>query len=157
MLFYKNDVVAWIHEDQSPNLGFLLVIACLFAFFPIIPYGIVTALLGAKYGVIVGGLISVTASTTVAVVMFILFRYLFPDAAHRHLAKFNRLQYVIKMYEKHPLLAVIILRLIPIIPAQVVNIYAAISRIPLISYIVATVLGKTPVMLLWIFIGHQLV
>nr|WP_276562782.1 VTT domain-containing protein [Paenibacillus anseongense] len=133
-----------------------MIIATLFALFPVVPYGLFAGALGAKFGFFTGGIINILASTCAALIMFLIFRYSFSGPARRMIARYQRVEHFTKMFEANAFLAVLFARLIPIIPAQVVNIYSAISRIKFITFTLATVLGKIPLMMTFALLGDQL-
>ncbi|MNI30176.1 SNARE associated Golgi protein [compost metagenome] len=60
------------------------------------------------------------------------------------------------MMEKSPFLAIFLARLIPVFPQAIVNIYPAFLNIRLLTYTVASALGKIPAMLVYSFLGKNL-
>ncbi|MGG1552335.1 TVP38/TMEM64 family protein [Paenibacillus ferrarius] len=152
----KEQLIIWIQRRDSTNIMAIMIIATLFALFPVVPYGLFAGALGAKFGFFTGGIINILASTCAALIMFLIFRYSFSGPARRMIARYQRVEHFTKMFEANAFLAVLFARLIPIIPAQVVNIYSAISRIKFITFTLATVLGKIPLMMTFALLGDQL-
>jgi uncharacterized membrane protein YdjX (TVP38/TMEM64 family) len=156
ILLNKEQLVTWIQQKDSTNILAMLIIAILLALFPVVPYGLVAGAIGAKVGFLIGGVINIVASTCAAILMFVVFRYAFAGAARRMIKKNQRIDRFTQLFEANAFGAVLLARLIPIIPAQLVNIYSAISRINFITFTIATMLGKIPVMVTFAIVGDQL-
>lgn len=156
ILLNREQLITWIQRRDSTNILAISIIATLFALFPVVPYGLFAGALGAKLGFFAGGVINILASTCAALIMFLIFRYTFSGSARRIITRNQTVERFTKMFEANAFLAVLFARLIPIIPAQVVNIYSAISRIKFITFTLATVLGKIPIMMTFALLGDQL-
>jgi uncharacterized membrane protein YdjX (TVP38/TMEM64 family) len=154
-LMNKDFILTWIQVKDNSDIVPLLGIATLLGLFPVIPYGVIAGIIGAKYGIIVGGFMNVIASTVAAYIMFVIARYAFAEAARRSISRYRNIDFFTKKFEANPFLAVLFARLIPIIPAPVVNIYSGISSIPSSVFLIATLVGKIPVMLVFAFVGDQ--
>lgn len=152
----KEYILTWIQEKESIDIVPLIVLATILALFPVIPYGVIAGIIGAKFGIVTGGLMNVIASTIGAYIMFVIVRYAFSDAARRYISRNRKVEFFTKTFKANPFLAVLFARLIPIIPAPAVNIYSGITHIPSIAFIIATIVGKIPVMLVFAFVGDQL-
>jgi uncharacterized membrane protein YdjX (TVP38/TMEM64 family) len=57
--------------------------------------------------------------------------------------------------ERNAFLAVVVARLLPFVPAPAVNAASAISRMSFGSFIMATLIGKIPVMIVFAIMGSQ--
>ncbi|ASS74613.1 hypothetical protein CIG75_06280 [Tumebacillus algifaecis] len=139
--------------EQMPLLVFGL--AVLFAFVPMLPYGLVGGVIGATYGMALGALITWLASTTAAVLMFLLVRYVFAEQAKSFLQRYEKIGRFTDLFERNAFLAILFARLIPIIPAAAVNIYSGLVRVPMRVFLTATALGKLPTMIIFATIGEQ--
>ncbi|WP_051331010.1 VTT domain-containing protein [Aneurinibacillus terranovensis] len=153
--FYRHELLTWMKGSALTNIPLMMVIATFFALFPIVPYGMIIAIMGWKFGVWNGALISWAGALTAALLMFLFVRYIFADRGRQYLAKFTLTDNVTTMIEKKPFLAILIARLIPVIPQAAVNVYISISRIRFISYAAASAAGKIPGMIVFAFIGAQ--
>jgi uncharacterized membrane protein YdjX (TVP38/TMEM64 family) len=60
------------------------------------------------------------------------------------------------MVERNAFLAVLIGRLTPILPSQVISVYAALSSMSSIPYIIATFIGKIPLAVVYASLGDQI-
>lgn len=152
----KDYILTWIQQKETTNIVSMLAAATLLAIFPAVPYGVIAVIIGAKFGILAGGFINVTASTIAAFIMFVIVRYAFFEAARGMISRYRKIDRFTQAFEASPFLAVLFARLIPIIPAPAVNVYSGISRIPMAAFLMATVLGKIPVMLVFAFVGDQL-
>ncbi|OCT13351.1 hypothetical protein A8709_03620 [Paenibacillus pectinilyticus] len=152
---FKDEILHWMQYGDAPvllifaaALGFILV--------PVIPYKIVIGMLGFMYGPLLGALISWTAASVASVIVFLLARYLFQKQGRAYLSKYAKLEKLQTAIEKNPFLTILLARLIPVIPQAVVNVIPAITSISVVTFAVASALGKIPAMLLFAFIGSNL-
>lgn len=152
---FKDEILHWMQYGDAPVL--LIFVAALgFIIVPVIPYKIVIGLLGFIYGPLLGALISWTAASVASVIVFCLARYLFQKQGRAYLSKYEKLEKLQAAIEKNPFLTILLARLIPVIPQAVVNVIPAITSIPVVTFAVASALGKIPAMLLFAFIGSNL-
>lgn len=152
---FKNAILHWMQYGDAPVL--LIFAAALgFIIVPVIPYKIVIGMLGFMYGPLLGALISWTAASVASVIVFWLARYLFQKQGRAYLSKYEKLEKLQFAIEKNPFLTILLARLIPVIPQAVVNVIPAITSIPVVTFAVASALGKIPAMLLFAFIGSNL-
>jgi uncharacterized membrane protein YdjX (TVP38/TMEM64 family) len=156
IILNKGSLIEWIKSSDNNQLFLILTAATLLALIPAIPFPIVSGLIGLKYGPVLGGLLNVIVSTTAAILFFLLVRNVFQVRTRRWLTKFERLERFTTFFEKNAFMAVLIARLIPIMPAPAVNAYSAVSNMKFSSYFVATLIGKIPVMFVFAWVGNQL-
>ncbi|HZG16597.1 MAG TPA: VTT domain-containing protein [Candidatus Bathyarchaeia archaeon] len=153
---YKEPLLLWLEHGEAKDIPLMILIASLFALFPVLPYGVLGGVMGAKYGALTGGFINVAGSTIAAVIMFFLVRYVFAERGRAYVSRVKRLEQFTVLMERHPFFAILFARLIPILPAAAVNVYAGISRIRPVIYIAATLVGKVPIMAAMALAGEQL-
>lgn len=156
MFIYRNPVLDWMKSGETSGTAFVFAAAVLLATVPIVPYGMIGAVIGYKYGPLLGGMMNVGSSTIAAVVMFYLIRYVFQERGRLLISRIRSLDRFTHLVERNAFLAVLMARLIPVMPAPAVNGYAAISRMGFISYFMGTVIGKVPVMFMFAFVGDRL-
>ncbi|MEK8128843.1 TVP38/TMEM64 family protein [Paenibacillus filicis] len=151
----KDEILHWMQHGDAPVL--LIFAAALgFVIVPVIPYKIVIGMLGFMYGPLLGALISWTATSVASVLVFWLARYLFQKQGRAYLSKYEKLEKLQAAIEKNPFLTILLARLIPVIPQAIVNVIPAITSIPVVTFAVASALGKIPAMFLFAFIGSNL-
>ncbi|PDZ94058.1 hypothetical protein CON36_35855 [Bacillus cereus] len=122
-------------------------------FFPIIPYAVLAGIIGAVFGVMQGILISLTGAMTGTMLMFFLARYGFKDWAQNKLKQYPKLQEYELHLEKNSFMAILFVRLVPIVPTPVVNIVCGLSKVKWTTFFLASSLGKLPNTLIITFAG----
>jgi uncharacterized membrane protein YdjX (TVP38/TMEM64 family) len=150
-IIYKQQLLDWIQYGRIS----LLFVSLLAALIPVIPYGVVGGIIGAKYGLVIGGLINLSISTLAASLMFFLVRGVFENTGRNYLSRYKTIEKLTSLFERNAFLAILSLRMLPFVPAQIVNIFSAISQVSSRSFLLATILGKIPVMLVFTLIGKQ--
>ncbi|MBP1989691.1 TVP38/TMEM64 family protein [Paenibacillus eucommiae] len=156
IILNKDPILRWLDDDSGNNFILLFGAAVLLALVPVVPYGIVAGLIGAKYGPFLGGFLNVMSSTIAAALLFLSVRLVFQKQGIKLMAKFKRLDRFTELMERNAFIAVLTARLIPFVPAVAVNVYTAISRIRFRTFAAATCIGKIPVMFVFAVIGDQL-
>ncbi|WP_261303620.1 TVP38/TMEM64 family protein [Paenibacillus andongensis] len=154
--FNKEDLIGWIQTTDSTPIIVIFLGAVLIAIVPILPFGVVGGILGAKYGFLGGGLLSLVASSFASVIMCYLFNYLFKTQGMRYLQKSNHIQQWDKVIRKHMFWSILIARIIPIMPSAFINCYAGVFNLPIKSFLLATVIGKIPPMLVFAYVGDNI-
>lgn len=156
LVLNKGSLIEWIKGSADNQLFLVFSVTTLLAIFPFIPFPIVSGLIGLKYGPLWGGVLNVVASTAAAIIFFLLVRSVFQDQTRKWLTKFKRVDRFTTLFEQNAFMAVLIARLIPILPAQAVNAFSAVSKMRFSSYFIATLVGKIPVMFVFAWVGNQL-
>ncbi|WP_239004845.1 TVP38/TMEM64 family protein [Paenibacillus tepidiphilus] len=151
---YRYDILAWLREDH--NILLSLGAATLLALFPVVPYKLVIGLFGYSFGSLGGALISWTATTLAAALMYGGVKYIVRGKARAYLASVPALDRFTAAIERQPFAAVVLARLAPVIPQAAVNIYAGAAGLPFWSYLAASGLGKIPGIALYAFLGGEL-
>ena len=118
----KDPILRWLDDESANNLLLLFGAAVLLALIPIVPYGVVAGIMGAKYGPFWGGFLNVISSTLAAALLFLSVRTVFQEQGRRLLSKYKRMDRFTELMERNAFLAVLTVRLIPFVPAAAVNI-----------------------------------
>lgn len=150
---YGGSLYNWLQINSRDYFLLTAGAAVLFSLFPIIPYPIIGGIIGAAYGAVLGSLLVWFGSAMASIIMFLLVRYGFQDVGRRIINKYAALERITVLFEKNAFFTLFVTRLIPVIPSIIVNCYAALSRIRLLPYAVASSLGKIPSMILFATIG----
>ncbi|MEK8126489.1 VTT domain-containing protein [Paenibacillus filicis] len=153
-LFYKDELISWVSSGDISDIPLMLLVSILFAFVPVVPFGVIGGMMGAKYGIVIGGLLNISGSSIASLLMLLLVRTMFREQGRKYLSRFRQMEKFTVLYEKHPFLGVLTARLIPFMPAPVINVYSALSRIPVLLFMAATILGKIPVMFFFALVGE---
>ncbi|KAA6452771.1 TVP38/TMEM64 family protein [Bacillus swezeyi] len=120
----------------------LFVAACVF--FPIVPFVIIAGLNGALFGIINGVLITLSGSMLGTMLLFFLARYGFRDWARMKLTKYPRIHEYEAYFNRNAFTAVLLGRLIPVVPSVVMNIVCGLSKVRWAVFFTASTLGKIP-------------
>lgn len=97
---------------------------------------------GAVFGAIMGTVYAVIGATIGAILAFILTRYLFRDVVEKKFG--NRLEGLNREMEKSGLNYLLFLRLVPVFPFFLINLGAAMTAMPLRTFIIGTFIGIMP-------------
>lgn len=97
---------------------------------------------GILFGTIMGTIYAVTAATSGAVLAFLATRYLFHQTVQK---KFGpQLDKLNASLEKDGLHYLLFLRLVPVFPFFLINLAAALTRLPLRTFVLGTLIGIIP-------------
>ncbi|WP_138754167.1 TVP38/TMEM64 family protein [Paenibacillus sinopodophylli] len=156
ILVNQEPILSWIAQDGMKRLPWMIGIAVLTATIPFFPFGFIATMMGAQYGPIWGSLINVMSSTIAAALTFWIVRALLQNWGRSFLAKSSRMDRFMHDFDRNAFMAVCMARLIPFVPAQAVNAASAISQMPIGNFVLATLIGKIPIMFVFAFMGDQL-
>lgn len=152
---FQDEIATWMTSEGRGQLPIILVASTLLAAVPFVPFGIVGGIIGAKYGIMVGALMNLTTSTLAAILTYLLFRYLFREEGMAYLAKSVKINAIDQAIRKRAFWSVFIGRIIPIMPAFLINCYAGTFRLDFKVFLAATVIGKIPAMLVYAYVGDK--
>jgi uncharacterized membrane protein YdjX (TVP38/TMEM64 family) len=148
--------LTWIQENNHSYLFVFLFLSTLFATIPIIPFTLFGGLVGVKYGVTVGLMINWFGAFSASLLYYFFARFLLSENTSEKFTKYKKLEKFHSLIEGDTFMAILLFRLIPIIPPFIVHIYSGVSRIRLQTYLVATGIGLVPSMFILAFGGDQL-
>lgn len=138
----------------SAVLGMLAVYVQ--AIVPFVPFVVVAGanilVFGLFWGLIINYVMAVLGSCTV----FMFARYFGHDKVERRLAKSPTAGLFNKRMEKNGFFYVLIGRFIPVIPSTAISLGAGISKIRTRDFVLGTIMGSMPIVLLESLIGHDL-
>ncbi|MFS0864407.1 TVP38/TMEM64 family protein [Fredinandcohnia sp. 179-A 10B2 NHS] len=153
---YRELVMEWLNHSDLSQLPFMFALAVIFGVIPVVPFSVFAGLMGVKYGVILGTAINWTGSVGAAAIIFLLARYFFVETFQHFIAKNNKIKKFDDIIHRNAFVAVFFVRLIPIVPPPVVNIYSGLSPMLFGTYFLATAIGKIPGTLMYAYLGNQL-
>lgn len=146
----------WMALDSIWYHDVLVAFACLIiAVVPAIPYGVIAAIIGAKYGFAAGAALNLIISVTASIVLFLLVRLFFSEEGRVKTANRKGFRMLTQYAEHNAFFTVFFARTLPIVPAQVVNVLAAVTRMPLQPFIWGTIIGKIPYLATVTLVGDQ--
>lgn len=152
---YKAEFVAWIHTGSVPAIVASISFIVLLVFVPVTPFIVIAALNGAVFGPWLGTFINWSGGMIGSVLMFLLSRYVFQDWAQNKIRQYPQADRIKHIVENNAFLAILLVRLIPVVPSQAVNLLTGVGNIRLMTFFIASGLGKLPAMLIYSVVGNQ--
>jgi uncharacterized membrane protein YdjX (TVP38/TMEM64 family) len=119
-------------------------------FFPGLP---LTLGAGFIYGAVIGTLVVSPASVAGASLAFLIARYLARDWVTRRLKKYPQAATIDRAIEKNGFKVVVLLRLQPVLPFNMLNYALGLTSIRLRDYILASWIGMFPATVLYVYLG----
>lgn len=119
----------------------------------LIPATALTLAAGFLFGPTKGTALVTLAATLGAAAAFLVSRYLAKDFAKAKLQSYPRLKAIEEQVSQEGVKIVLLLRLAPLVPFTVLNYALGVTDVSLLSYTVATVLGKLPGVLSQVYVG----
>lgn|ERR1700704_1668967 len=119
-------------------------------FFPGLP---LTLGAGFIYGAVIGTLVVSPASVAGATLAFLIARYLARDWVARRLRKYPQAAALDRAIEKNGFKAVVLLRLQPVLPFNILNYALGLTSIRLRDYMLASWIGMFPATVLYVYLG----
>ena len=120
------------------------------ALFPGLP---LTLGAGFLYGAIIGTLVVSPASVAGATLAFLIARYVARDWVTRRLKKYPQAAAIDRAIEKNGFKAVVLLRLQPVLPFNILNYALGLTSIRLRDYMLASWIGMFPATVLYVYLG----
>lgn len=149
----KEEMLYLIESGERTAIIISFIFVAMLVFFPIIPFAIVAGIIGSVFGVWNGVLISLGGSLMGTMVMFFMARYGFQNWVQKILTKYPKVRDYENAFERNSFIGILLLRLAPIIPAPILNIFCGISMIRWYIFFLATAVGKIPGILILTFAG----
>jgi uncharacterized membrane protein YdjX (TVP38/TMEM64 family) len=146
------DFIHWA-KGMGPTGGVLYAvfyIAGTALFFPGLP---LTLGAGFLYGAIIGTLVVSPASVAGATLAFLIARYVARDWVTRRLKKYPQAAAIDRAIEKNGFKAVVLLRLQPVLPFNILNYALGLTSIRLRDYMLASWIGMFPATVLYVYLG----
>ncbi len=153
-LAFRHELLEWLQQNRS--LSLLTLLAALFALIPFVPYKAVIAVLGYAYGPAWASVVALLGTSAAACIVYFGVRTLYRESGRRLLGRYKTLHAFTEAIERRPFRAVLIARLLPIIPQMGVNIYAGVASVPFWTFTIASILGKLPAIILYAWLGSGL-
>ena len=128
--------------------AYLLLAAAMLPAWPL------TLAIGSIYGTWGGLLIASPAGVAAATAVFLLGRSVLRDRAQRRIARSDRLVAISRaISERGSWVVLLLLRLSPIVPFNVLNYALSVTDVPLRVYVAATAVGMLPPTVLYLYLG----
>jgi uncharacterized membrane protein YdjX (TVP38/TMEM64 family) len=151
--FQKDELLHFVKQGGALSIFISMLLVSICVFFPVIPFPVLAGMIGAVFGTAQGMLVSLTGAMAGTMAFFFLSRYGFRDFAQDKLMKYPKVQEYDEFLNRNSFVAILTCRLIPIIPAPVVNIICGLSHVRWLTFFTASIIGKVPNILLLSYAG----
>ncbi len=143
--------------DNYPQYAFLLsiCISVVIAVLGVIPSVFLTAANILFFGFWKGTLISFLGESIGAFIAFLLYRFGFKKSVQNSLQKYPAVRKLLQAEGYEAFYAIVSLRLIPFIPSGLITFAAAIGKVSLLTFFIASSLGKIPALLIESYAAYQ--
>ena len=141
-------------EQLGFFVGFLLVF--IESFLPFLPLVVIVILTINSYGVIVGFLISYSATVIGSYLVFLTVRHFFRDTAQRYIEKHDKLNKMLKFIDDRGFTFLFILLCLPFTPSSVVNVITALSNVRRDVYLYILLAAKFIMILSMTLVGYDI-
>ncbi|MGE5371255.1 MAG: TVP38/TMEM64 family protein [Solirubrobacterales bacterium] len=151
-----NATATWLRQIGPAGPTVAILLFYMQSVLPIFPFPILAGAAGLVYGVWWGTLIAWVGSTCGTVTLYWLARL----GRWRRLKKWfaNRTRFELTEIPPHiAFITILIGRAIPVVPAQAISAGAGISRVNFWLFLIASVIGKLPLILFFVGLGDYLV
>lgn len=152
---YKDPFLAIIEAGGVMSVLVSIVLVSICVFFPVVPFIFLVGVIGAVFGTIPATGITVAGLLVGTSTMFLMARYGFRSWAQGILNKYPKAKEYEGYFEQNAFLSVLAVRIVPVVPTQVVNILTGVSKVPWIIFFIATAIGALPRILVFAFVGNS--
>jgi phosphatidylserine/phosphatidylglycerophosphate/cardiolipin synthase-like enzyme/uncharacterized membrane protein YdjX (TVP38/TMEM64 family) len=143
------------HIEALPFAPLLIILCYVAAAVLSVPVTLLIATTGIVFGGLWGGVYAFAGTLAAAAITYSLGNWLGRDAVRKVAgARVNRLS---ERVAKRGIVAVVVLRLLPVAPFAIVNLVAGASHIRMRDFMIGTALGMGPGIVLTVAFAHQLV
>ena len=139
---HREVLVAFATEHRLGAVALFLAVYVLQTALSLPGAAVLSLAAGAVFGTLAGTLYAVIGATAGATLAFLLTRYLFHDAVQRRVGP--RLAAINRELESAGLNYLLFLRLVPIFPFFLINLGAGLTRLPLRTFFIGTLIGIVP-------------
>lgn len=145
-------------KQDGPNavlISMLMVSICVF--FPIVPFTVLGAMIGALFGATEGLLISYSGAMFGTLLFFFIARYGFKESAQNTMKRYPKVLEYQELLNRNSFIAILVARLIPILPAPVFNAACGLSKVDWKIFLIASAIGKIPNIFIVSFAGANVI
>lgn len=138
-------------------IGVILII--LESFFPILPLGVMVALITNAYGLLFGIIISWLANCIGCYLTYLIFYHLSEKITNKFLTRSlkKKIESSTKKFKKISLPSLVAIITLPFTPSFVVNLLAGVSKMSNKKYLIALAIGKIFMISFWAYIGKSFI
>ena len=144
------------YTDEPFSIVLQFSIMVLVSLFPFAPIPLLAAIIGANHSFFTGLLINFGGTIVGSIILYLLSKNYLSTLANKMLLKHHRLERFLSLIQTNGFIAVLIGRLIPILPSACISLIAGISGVTFLAFTIATFFGKFPIILAFSLAGNQL-
>lgn len=149
-------LATYLHSFGIWTAVILIFLFIILTFDVVFPFMLLEGAAGIIYGFFWGTLLSWFGEVAGALVMFFFARYFLRDYVHGLLVKSKYMKQAEDYSSKKGFWILLYARLFPLAPSGIITAVAAISQIKFRDFILATIIGKFPPIVIKVLMGHDL-
>lgn len=149
----KSLMMEAIESGKGTAIVVSILFVALLVFFPVVPFAVVAGLIGSVFGIVVGTGVSLLGIIIGTMIMFWMARYGFQDWMQKILLKYPKAKEYESYFEQNAFLGILVMRLVPVIPSPLVNIICGMSKVRMITFFSASLVGKIPAVMIFTLAG----
>lgn len=153
---YLKDFLLWVKEDLGPWGPVVLAIAYIPLTVLAVPASVLTLGGGYLFGLPLGFIADSAGATIGATAAFLLGRTIGKSYVMSKLKNYPKFQAVAIAIQKSGFKIVLLLRLVPLLPFNMLNYLLSVTPVNLGAYILATWLGMMPITFAFVYVGTTL-
>ena len=151
----QEQVIRWFNDYPQLALAISLLLSVGVAIVGVLPSVFITAANILFFGFWPGTLVSFAGEAVGAAVAFVLYRFGFKKKTQSGLQQFPKARRLIEATGREAFLLIVSLRLLPFVPSGLVTFAAAIGRVSITLFVIASSLGKLPALLIEVYSVYQ--
>ncbi|OEF97513.1 TVP38/TMEM64 family protein [Desulfuribacillus alkaliarsenatis] len=148
-------VIELLNEYRNWAILISITINIVIAVMGVVPSYFITAANLVVFGFWMGAFISFVGESLGAIIAFVLYRKGFRSYLQRQLEKYPKAKSLIDAKGKDAFIIIISLRLLPFMPSGIVTFGGAVGQVSLLTFALASSLGKIPALMIEAFAVYQ--
>ncbi|PFR34062.1 TVP38/TMEM64 family protein [Bacillus cereus] len=144
----------FLTEYYSIAIPLSILINIIISLLGVIPSIFLTAINIQLFGVTNGTIISIAGEALGAIISFYIYRLGLQKFTHDKV-KYPKVERLLYVEGREAFLLVLSFRLIPFIPSSIVTLFAALGKMSLLSFSIASTIGKIPALLIEVYSAYQ--
>ncbi len=149
----KEQLLQLVNEGGTYSILVSMLLVAICVFFPIVPFPVLAGLIGGIFGTAQGVIITLGGAMIGTMLFFYIARYGFKEWAQTKMEQYPQVKEYEEKLNKNAFLAILFVRLVPIVPSPLVNIICGLSKVNGLIFFIASAIGKLPNILLLSFAG----
>lgn len=151
--FQKDVLLHFINDGGTVSIFISMLLVAICVFFPVIPFPVLAGVIGTIFGTYQAVCILLLGAMVGTMSFFFLSRYGFRSFAQDKLMKYPRIQKYEAILNRNSFVAILTFRMIPILPALVMNTICGLSRVNWLAFFAASAIGKIPNIIILSYVG----